>query len=105
MCSRSDKWGPGRGGITSDISPFLFVVVMDRWAGEVRQGSMWITVFADDTVICEECRKQVEESPERWRCAAEKKTMKLSRERAESVGMRGGRWSRTRRRRSNAAQL
>lgn len=49
----------------SALSPFMFVA-MDRLTGEVRQES----VFADDTVICSECREPGEVKP----CSAEKRS-------------------------------
>ncbi|KAL3978871.1 hypothetical protein ACER0C_019933 [Sarotherodon galilaeus] len=54
-------------------------MMMDRLTEEVRQESLWILMFADDTVICSESREQVEESPERWRCVLERRGMEVSR--------------------------
>ncbi|KAI5620951.1 protein lifeguard 3 [Silurus asotus] len=50
----------------SALSPFLFAVVMDRLAYEVRQESPWTLMSAYDIVICGESREQVEKSLERW---------------------------------------
>ena len=38
----------------SPLSPFLFAMVMDRPTDEVRQESLWTTMFADDIVICKD---------------------------------------------------
>lgn len=49
----------------SALSLFLFALVMDMLADEARQESPWTEMFADDIVICSECRMQVEEELER----------------------------------------
>ena len=46
----------------SALSPFLFAMVIDRLTGEVRQDSPWNMMFADDIVICNESKEQVERS-------------------------------------------
>ncbi|MCJ8742901.1 hypothetical protein PDJAM_G00087620 [Pangasius djambal] len=51
----------------SALSPFLVAMVMDQLSEEVRQESPCTMMFADDIVICSECREQVEENLERWR--------------------------------------
>lgn len=49
----------------STLSHFLFVVVRDRLADEVRQESLWRMMFADDSAICRQSRKRVEERLEK----------------------------------------
>lgn len=49
------------------LSPFLFGVVMDRITHDIRQESLWMIVFADDSVICGANMEQVEERLEMWR--------------------------------------
>ena len=44
----------------SALSPFLFAVIMDRLTDEVRRELLWTMLFADDIVIFEETRKEVE---------------------------------------------
>ncbi|KAK3510396.1 hypothetical protein QTP70_005869 [Hemibagrus guttatus] len=63
----------------SALSPFLFAMVMDQLSEEVRQESPWTMMLADDTVIFNESREQVEENLERWRFALERRGMKVSR--------------------------
>ncbi|KAK3515850.1 hypothetical protein QTP70_034718 [Hemibagrus guttatus] len=67
----------------SALSPFLFAMVMDQLSEEVRQESPWTMMFADDVVICNESREQVEESLERWRFALERRGMKVSHSKTE----------------------
>ena len=57
----------------STVSPFLFVMVMDRLTDVVRQESLWTMMFADDIVM-----EQVEEILERWRYVLERRVMKGS---------------------------
>ena len=45
----------------SPLNPFLFAVIMDRLTNEVRREPLWTMPFADDIVICEETRKEVEQ--------------------------------------------
>lgn len=76
VCGRNDQWV--RGGITSRTGCFLFAVVMGRLTDEIRPESPWTMMFTDNIVICSERREQVEESLERWRCALERRGMKVS---------------------------
>lgn len=45
-----------------NLSPFLFATMMDRLKADVRQESLLMMMFADDTVICNESREQVEKN-------------------------------------------
>ena len=63
----------------SALSPFLFALTMDRLTDEVRREALWTMLLADDIVICEETRKEVERKLESWRYALERRGMKVSR--------------------------
>ena len=58
----------------SALSPFLFAVIMDRLTDELRREQPWSMLFADDIVICEETRKEVERRLECWRYVTKSKT-------------------------------
>ena len=51
----------------SALSPFLFAVIIERLTDEVRREPPWTMLFADDFMICEETRKEVERKLESWR--------------------------------------
>ena len=74
----------------SALSPFLFGVIMDRLADEVRRESPWTMLFADDIVICEETREEVERRLESWRYALERREMKVSRSKTEYLCINDG---------------
>ena len=57
----------------SALSLFLFTVIMDRLTDEVRREPPWTMLFADNIVIYEETRKEVEQRLECWRYAWKKK--------------------------------
>ena len=65
----------------SVLSLFLFAVIMDRLTYEVRREPPWTMLFADDIVICEETREEVEQRLASWRYALERTGMKVSRSR------------------------
>ena len=67
----------------SALSPFLFAVIMDRLTDEVRREPPWTMLFADDIVICEETREEVEWRLESWKYALERRGMKVSRSKTE----------------------
>ena len=56
---------------------------MDRLTVEVRREPLWTILFADDIVICEETREEVERRLKYWRYALERRGMKGSRSKTE----------------------
>ena len=74
----------------SALSPFLFAAVMDALTDKVRREPPWTMLFADDIVICEEIREEVERRLECWRYALERKGMKVSRSKTEYLCVNGG---------------
>ena len=63
----------------SALSPLLFAVIMDRLTDEVRREPPWKMLFADDIVICEETRQELERRLESGKYALERRGMKVSR--------------------------
>ena len=61
----------------SALSPFLFAVIMDWLTDKVRREPPWTMLFADDIVICEETREEMERRLESWRYALERRGMKV----------------------------
>ena len=74
----------------SALSPFLFTVIMDRLTDKVRREPLWTMLFADDIVICEETRKEVERRLECCRYAWERRGMKVSRSKTKYLCINGG---------------
>ena len=58
---------------------FLFAVIMNRLTDEVRREPPWTMLFADDIVIGEETREEVERRLESRKYALKRKGMKVSR--------------------------
>ena len=74
----------------SALSPFLFAVFMDRLTDEVRREPPCTMLFADDIVICEETREEVEQRLESWKYALERRGMKVSRSKTEYLCINEG---------------
>ena len=74
----------------SALSPFLFAVIMDRLTDEVRREPPWMMLFADEIVICEETREEVERRLEFWKYALERRGMKVSRSKTKYLCINGG---------------
>ena len=72
------------------LSSFLIAAIMDRLTDEVRREPPWTMLFADDIVICEETRKEVEWRLECWRYALERREMEVSRSKTEYLCINGG---------------
>ena len=74
----------------SALNPFVFAVIMGRLTDEVRREPPWTMLFADDIVICEETREEVEWRLECWRYALERRGMKVSRSKTKYLCINGG---------------
>ena len=73
----------------SALSPFLFAVIMDRLTNEVKEPP-WTMLLADDIVICEETREEVERRLKSWKYALERRGMKVSRSKTKYLCINGG---------------
>ena len=51
----------------SRLSPLLFIIIMDVLASTIQRDPPWAMLFADDLVICEETRLNVEQQLDSWR--------------------------------------
>ena len=71
------------------LSPFLLAVIMDRLTDKVRREPSLTMLFADDIVIFEETREEVERRLEFWRYALERRGMKVSRSKTEYLCING----------------
>ena len=71
-------------------SAFLFAVIMDRLTDEVRREPPWTMLFADDIVICEDTREEVERRLESWKYALKRRGMKVSRSKTKYLCINGG---------------
>ena len=63
---------------------------MDRLTHEVRREPPWTMLFADDIVICEGNKEEVERAVECWRYALERRGVKVSRLKTEYLCVNGG---------------
>ena len=93
MCNRNYRKFQVKVGLHqgSALSPFLFAVIMDSLTDEVRrEPPPWTILFADDIVICEETREEVEQKLESWRHALQRRGMKVSRSKTKYLSINGG---------------
>ena len=74
----------------SALSRFLFAVIMDRLTDEVGREPLWTMLLADDIVIYEETREEVERRIKCWRFILERRGMKVSRSKTEYLCVNGG---------------
>ena len=64
-------------------------MIMDRLTNEIRREPPWTMLFADDIVICEETREEVERRLESWGYAFKRRGMKVSRSKTEYLCIHG----------------
>ena len=64
----------------SALSPLLFILIMDVLQAEIGKEPPWVMSFADDLIICEHSRAEIELQLERWRETFESHRLRVSRE-------------------------
>ena len=69
----------------SALSPLLFILIMDVLQTEIGKEPPWVMLFADDLVICEHSRAEVELQLERWRETFEYHGLRVSRGKTECM--------------------
>ena len=67
----------------SELSPLLFIVIMDVLTEHIEKDPPWAMMFSDDLVLCAMTRDEVEEDQETWRVVFERHGLKISRTKAE----------------------
>ncbi|XP_046988124.1 uncharacterized protein LOC124593820 [Schistocerca americana] len=72
----------------SALSRYLFDLVMDVLAKDVKKEAPWNMMFADDVVLCEQSIDRLEEKLEDWRKALEERGMKISRTKSEYLALK-----------------
>ena len=63
---------------------------MDRLTDEVRREPPWTMLFADDIVIYEETREEMERRLESWKYSLERRGIKVNRSKIEYLCINGG---------------
>ncbi|KAL4196363.1 hypothetical protein AMTRI_Chr04g245790 [Amborella trichopoda] len=63
----------------STLSPYLFVLVMDSLTRHLQDEVPWCMLFADDIVLIDDTRNDVNTKLELWLDALESKGFKISR--------------------------
>jgi hypothetical protein len=63
----------------SALSPYLFALVMGEVTRDIQGGIPWCMLFADDVILVDESRTEVDQKLELWRQTLEVKCFMLSR--------------------------
>ena len=69
----------------SALSPFLFILILDIVTEEIREETPWAMLFADDLVLCDQSKENMEERLENWRGCLEDAGLKVSRAKTEHL--------------------
>ena len=75
----------------STLSPLLFIIIMDVLASSIQRDPPWAMLFADDLVLCEESRLEVEQQLDRWREVLEENGLRISWKKIEYLRQAGSR--------------
>ena len=67
----------------SALSPLLFILTMYVLQAEIGKEQPWVMLFADDLVICEHSRAEVEIQLERWRETFDSHGLRVSKGKTE----------------------
>ena len=72
----------------SGLSPFLFVIIIDRLTESIRKDAPWDMLFADDIVLSRQNYRDLEEDLEIWKNAL-RRGLKVSRSKTEYLRVGG----------------
>jgi Reverse transcriptase (RNA-dependent DNA polymerase) len=67
----------------SELSSYIFTLVMDEITNDIQGDIPWCVLFADDVMLIDESRIEVNQKLELWRQTLESKVFKLSRTKTE----------------------
>ena len=63
----------------SSLSPYLFAMIMDVLAREIKDLSPWCMLYADDIILCATRREVVEKRLEDWIRAMDDRGLNINR--------------------------
>jgi hypothetical protein len=67
----------------SALSPYLFVLVMDEVTRDIQVGIPWCMLFANNVVLVDESKTEIDQKLELWRRTLETKGFRLSKSKTE----------------------
>ena len=73
----------------SALSPFLFPIIIDRLTEYIRKDAPWDMLFADDIVLSRQNHRELQEDPEIWKNALERRGLKVSRSKTKYLRVGG----------------
>ena len=73
----------------SALSPFLFAIIMDKLTEDISKDAPSGMMFADDIVLSRKNHRELENNPEIWRNALERKELEVSRSKTEYLKATG----------------
>ena len=71
------------------LSPFFFVIIIDRLTEDIRKDAPWDMLFADDIFLSRQYHREIEEDLEIWRNALERRGLKMSRSKTKYLRVGG----------------